>query len=109
MGSNRAMPRIRRRLQVKFSGPGASGMGFTENISATGMLLHSMAACKPGLTISGTMTIPGAGEVPFEARVTWLRRITGPLAQFTKNSMGVTFTRAPDEAFYRLLTGPGAG
>lgn len=99
---------MRRRLQVKFHGQAATGLGFTENVSPTGMLVHSNVTCAPGHPVSGTLLVPGSGEVHFEAQVIWVRRATGPLAQLTKNSMGMRFTLPPDESFYRLLAKPDA-
>jgi PilZ domain len=104
VGQKRSMTRLRKRLQVKFEKKeGGAGMGFTENVSATGMLVHSNFICKPGTSLTGTLQMPGGGEVRFEAQVRWASKAEGPLAQLVKNSMGLRFVVAPEERFYQLL------
>jgi hypothetical protein len=100
------MDRPRRRLQIRFDSKVGSGVGFTENVSAGGLLLHSNMVCVPGTTINGTLQLPGNQEIRFQAEVRWSRKTTGPLAQFMKNSMGLRFLTPPDERFYQLLVKP---
>ncbi len=102
------MTRFRKRLQVNFEGKGASGIGFTENVSATGMLVRSNAVCAPGTSLKGTLQLPGGGEVRFEAQVRWAHRAEGALAGLRKSSMGVRFLVPPEERFYQLLAKPAA-
>ena len=101
------MDRPRKRLQIRFESKMGSGMGFTENVSAGGLLLHSNLVCPPGTTINGTLQLPGNQEIRFQAEVRWARKTTGALAQFMKNSMGLRFLTPPDEKFYQLLVKPG--
>jgi hypothetical protein len=105
-GQKRFMTRLRKRLQIKFEGKGGSGMGFTENVSATGLLVHSNLVCAPGAALSGTLQLPGGVAMQFKAQVAWMRRAEGPLAQLVKNSMGLRFVEPPDERFYQLLAKP---
>jgi hypothetical protein len=103
MSGKRSLNRPRKRLQIKFESQAGSGMGFTENISAGGLLLHSNLVCPPGTLLRGTIQL-GAQELRFDAEVRWARKTTGPLAQFMKNSMGLRFVTPPDERFYQLLS-----
>ncbi len=100
------MDRPRKRLQIKFESKMGSGVGFTENVSAGGLLLHSNLVCAPGTTVRGTLQLPGNVEIRFEAEVRWARKTAGPLAQFMKSSMGLRFLTPPDERFYQLLVKP---
>jgi steroid delta-isomerase-like uncharacterized protein len=100
------MKRFRKRLQVTFEGKGGAGMGFTENVSATGMLVRSNAVCAPGTPVRGTLQLPDGGEVRFEAQVRWSHRAEGALAGLKKSSMGLRFMTPPEERFYQLLAKP---
>jgi hypothetical protein len=104
----RSMTRLRRRMQIKFEGTSGAGMGFTENVSATGLLVHSSHVFAPGTAVHGTLQLPGGNQVHFEAQVRWSRRAEGPLAQLLSNSMGLCFLVPPEECFYQLLVKPGA-
>lgn len=102
------MTRYRKRMQVGFEGKAGSGVGFTENVSATGMLLHSNFVCAAGTALRGRIQLPSGGEVRFEAEVRWARRAEGALAGLTKSSMGLRFLVPPEERFYQLLAKPAA-
>jgi hypothetical protein len=102
------MTRLRKRLQIKFEGKTGSGVGFTENISPTGLLVNSNFTVAPGTTLTGTLQLPNGGEVRFEAQVRWARRAEGPLAQLIKSQMGLRFMVPPEERFYQLLAKPPA-
>ncbi len=102
----RSMTRLRKRLQIKFEGASGSGVGFTENVSATGLLVHSSHVCAPGVAVQGTLQLPDGGQVHFEAQVRWSRRAEGPLAQLQKSLMGLRFLVPPEERFYQLLVKP---
>jgi steroid delta-isomerase-like uncharacterized protein len=100
------MTRFRKRLQVAFEGKEGAGLGFTENVSATGMLVHSNFVCAAGTSLHGKIQLPGGGEVRFEAQVRWARRAEGAFAGLKKSSMGVRFVTPPEERFYQLLVKP---
>ncbi len=100
------MTRLRKRLQIKFEGKSGSGGGFTENVSATGLLVHSNLVCTPGTSLRGTLQLPDGLAMQFSAQVIWMRRTDGALAHLVKNSMGLRFLEAPDARFYQLLVKP---
>jgi hypothetical protein len=99
----RSAQRDRKRFAVKFEAQGVDGGGFTANLSATGMQIHSNLALVPGSVLRGQMALPGGSKMEFEAEVRWVYRVTGPLAQLMQNSMGLKFVVPPTEVYFRLL------
>jgi hypothetical protein len=99
----RSVQRDRRRFPVKFEAQGVDGTGFTANVSATGMQIHSNLALAPGSVIRGRMVLPGGIEMDFEAEVRWVYKVTGPLAQLVQTSIGLKFVVPPSEVYFRLL------
>ncbi len=99
----RLLARQRKRLQLELSGPAGAGMGFTENVSATGLLVHSNLVFPPGSRVRVTLRLPDGGTTSFDTEVRWSRRVEGALALTAKNSMGLRLLAPPDEGFYQLL------
>jgi hypothetical protein len=95
--------RQRKRCQVRFDASGIDGRGFTDNISPTGMLIHSKLTSSPGSILRGEIFLPDGAKMNFEAEVRWVHKATGQLAELFQNSMGLKFLAPPGEAYFQLL------
>jgi PilZ domain len=97
------LQRQRRRCQVRFDAKGIDGAGFTDNLSPTGMLIHSKLTSSPGSILRGQIFLPDGAKMDFEAEVRWVHKATGQLADLFQNSMGMKFLVPPSEAYFQLL------
>jgi hypothetical protein len=102
----RRIPRERKRFQVNFSANGINGVGFTGNVSSTGMQLHSKFTTSPGGLLTGQISGPDGAKLNFKAEIRWVHKATGPLAQLVQGSMGLRFVVPPSETHLKTLVTP---
>jgi hypothetical protein len=106
----RSVARQRKRFQVQFESGGIGGVGFTGNLSATGLQLHSKFTLAPGSILRGKLVISGGTQLEFQAEVRWVHRASGQLAQLFQSSMGLRFLVPPGESYLQqVLKPPAAG
>ncbi|MHB1846220.1 MAG: PilZ domain-containing protein [Deltaproteobacteria bacterium] len=103
MGEKRKLQRVRRRLRIDLRSGEAKAVGFTADLSPTGMRIQATHPFSPGTRVWGQLTLPDSPQLDFEVEVRWVIKVTGPLSQELKSSMGVAFLGPPPEAYYRFL------
>ena len=71
-------------------------MGFTKNISSTGLHIQTNNPLRPGTTIQIEMKFPERTFTMW-ARVIWAKKVPPQLAHSLPCGMGLQFIDAPDE------------
>jgi hypothetical protein len=96
--------RYRRRIEVRYSAPGQPDqMGYSANISRTGMMIRTPRVLAPGTVLQLELKFP-QGTVAVRGRVVWAR--TGPLQWLNSGrlGMGVKFVDPPADLI-AIVTG----
>jgi hypothetical protein len=112
VGDKRKRARVRGRYRVDFESGGRRGTGVTANLSDTGMHLSSVVVFLPGTRLGGVVRLPTGEDAAFQAEVRWAKKLRGPDALATQNSMGIEFTELPAATysdFIRARMTPEAG
>jgi uncharacterized protein (TIGR02266 family) len=94
--------RFRRRLEVRYAKPGsAPQLGYSGNISNTGMMIRTPNVLPPGTVLELELRLP-QGSITLMGRVAWAR--TGPLTWLATGriGMGVRFIDPPADLVGRL-------
>ena len=100
MADKRRKIRIRRRARVMYGPEIPSKVGFTADISETGLCIKSFMVYKPGEILLLEMEAPDGQTIRLEGRVHWARRVPPNLLRKVKHAgMGVkiiNFTNGQD-------------
>lgn len=105
MAERRDLKRYRKRLQLRYGPDGPSRIGFTEDLSDTGIFLRSTYVHPPNTILEIFMNVKEQHDVVFKGRVMWARRVPPNLMNKIKGGMGVrilTFV-AGEETYRELL------
>ena len=92
-----ASPRYRRRVEVRYSAGGlAERIGYSGNISLSGMMLRTPVVLPPGTCLTLDIHFP-TEVLRLEGRVMWARE--GPLTLLSTGriGMGIRFVDPPEE------------
>lgn len=90
-------PRYRRRVEVRYSGGGhPERIGYSGNISLSGMMLRTPVVLPPGTNLTLDIHFP-TEVLRLEGRVMWARE--GPLTLLSTGriGMGIRFVDPPEE------------
>jgi|WetSurMetagenome_2_1015567.scaffolds.fasta_scaffold53890_2 hypothetical protein len=98
---NRRIKRARSRLLVRFGTAVPDKMGFTKNVSDTGLFIHTNQVFRPGTTVQLSVKFPDR-VFTFWGRVIWAKRVPAQLAHILDCGMGICFVDPSPEwlAFY---------
>ena len=90
MAEKRRKARVRRRLRVLYGTQIPSKVGFTSDISESGLCIQTFIVYKPGETLLIEMELPGGELLRLEGRVHWARKVPPNMLRKVKYSgMGV--------------------
>lgn len=111
MADKRDLKRIKKRIPIRFGIDEAIRVGFTEDISMTGMFIITPNVITPNSRIIIRFDLPEEAGVELEARVMWAKKVPANLFHLVKKSgMGVRFLRfnagkdAFDDYFQKIAT-----
>jgi len=93
--------RARRRLEVRFGPEGPTYLGYSRNLSRTGMMIGSLKVFAPGTVLDLRLTL-GDHTVALKALVVWARE--GPVQWMNHGrvGMGIRFLGTPPDEMNRL-------
>jgi PilZ domain len=93
--------RTRRRLVVHYGTDEPRYIGFSRNLSRSGIMLGAMHVFAPGTLLNMEVELPG-GALRLRGQVIWARE--GPLQwmQTGRVGMGITFINPPAELLTRV-------
>jgi hypothetical protein len=90
MPEKRRKPRIRKRMRVKYGPRIPSKMGFTSDISESGLCVQTFAVYRPGEHLLIELELPSGRSLRLEGRVHWARRVPPNLLRKVKYAgMGI--------------------
>jgi hypothetical protein len=97
----RTVKRAKSRLMVRFGETVPDRVGFTANISESGLFLRTNHVFRPGSTIQLAVQFPDR-TFTFWGRVIWAKRVPPQLAHILDCGMGLRFVEPSPEwaAFY---------
>jgi hypothetical protein len=96
----RKIKRHKKRLQLRYGLNEANKLGFTEDISPTGIFIRSPVVMNPGKILNVEFTLPGDAIILVRARIMWAKRVPQNLLTRVKGGMGVhilTFEQGEEE------------
>lgn len=94
--SKRIIVRTKRRLMVRYGANAPERSGFTKNLSATGLFVHTNQVFAPGTTIQVEINFPDR-VVSHWARVVWAKKVPPQLAHLLECGMGLCFVNPSAE------------
>lgn len=88
--------RARRRIEVRYGHGGARFIGYSRNVSRTGMMVAAVRVFEPGTLLDLEIKLP-SGSFLLKGTVIWARE--GPLQWLSSGrvGMGVSFVDPPQE------------
>jgi uncharacterized protein (TIGR02266 family) len=92
----RIAPRSRKRLSVRFGIDETDKLGFTRNVSSTGLFVQTNLPLPPGTLIRLEIAFPERTFVMM-GRVAWAKKVPAQLAHVLECGMGVRFVQPPPE------------
>ncbi len=101
--NRRRQPRLRRKLPVALDLRGRAFGAVTQNLSTTGLLLHSGQMLLAGTAVTGTLIADNL-EIRFTALVRWSRSGSRSSSADPHNSPGLECLPAPGRASLAFLT-----
>jgi hypothetical protein len=105
----RSKNRIGKRLIVKFGTEKPDRLGFTEDVSPTGLFIKTSNVAPPGTLLRIELTLPDDRTILVVGVVMWAKQVPYSLLRFTKkNGMGLRLTQTGDD-YNRFLTEIGGG
>jgi hypothetical protein len=94
MVDKRNLGRHRKRFTLRFGSKEPVKIGFTEDISTTGLFIKSAYVCNTGSVISVELDLDKERKVLLEARVMWAKKVPPQMIHLVKKcGMGVNITR----------------
>lgn len=106
MTERRVLKRFRKRIKLRFGPDGPKQIGFTEDISDTGIFLRSTIVHRPNTILSIALSIHGPDDVVFQGRIMWARKVPHNLMNKIKGGMGIrilSFSKG-EEIYQALVT-----
>ncbi len=97
-GDNRAAPRAKRRLMVKYGTDKADRTAFTGDVSETGVFLRTNMVLPPGAVVQVEIEFPER-KWSLWARVAWAKKVPAQLAHVIPCGMGIEFVEPPSDWF----------
>lgn len=103
-GENRSTKRNRKRLPLRFGVQEASRIGFTDDLSETGLFIKSAIVQNPNSILKIELTLPGGEVVVLTGRVMWAKRVPPNLLRRLKGGMGIRILdfQSGETAYLRL-------
>ncbi|MBN2644127.1 MAG: pilus assembly protein PilZ [Desulfuromonadaceae bacterium] len=90
MPDKRGKPRYRKRLRVLYGPEIPSKVGFTSNVSETGLCIQNFVVYPPGTMLLMEAELPDGEIVRMEGRVQWARKVPPALLRKVKYAgMGI--------------------
>ena len=105
--NKRSRTRYGKRLFVKYGRDSTDKIGFTGDLSATGLFIKTSAVYRPGTEIHVEITLPDQKTINIRGKVMWAKQVPPSLLRISKKSgMGVQVTKADSDyyAFLELLS-----
>ncbi|MBI3811715.1 MAG: PilZ domain-containing protein [Nitrospirae bacterium] len=94
----RSKDRIGKRLIVKFGTVKPDRLGFTEDLSPTGLFIKTGIVSPPGTALRIELTLPDDRTILMAGVVMWAKQVPHSLLRFTKkNGMGLRLTQSGDD------------
>ena len=94
----RSRNRIARRLFVRFGPEQADNIGFTGDISLTGIFIKTNTMFSPGSVLKLEVELPDSKILHLKGTVMWAKRVPATLVRHIKKSgMGVKIVQPPAE------------
>lgn len=106
MADKREISRHKKRLSIRFGIDEPNRVGFTEDISISGMFIKTPNTVPPNSKIKIAFELPVDQKVVVEARVMWAKKVPQNMFHLVKKSgMGVRFLRfhAGEDVFHRYF------
>ena len=104
----RSKNRIGKRLIVKFGTEKPDRLGFTEDISPTGLFIKTSIVSPPGTHLRVELTLSDNSTIRVTGVVMWAKQVPHSLVRFTKkNGMGLRLTQSGDDysRFLAVISG----
>ena len=103
MPDKRQFARKKRRLTVEFHWNKTACMGFTYDISLTGIFIRSIRIPTPGTRLKIRIVQPNAKEIPIVGAVVRSFRVPSALARSVPSGFCLKILESPPEEFLQLL------
>ena len=101
----RTKNRIARRFFLRFGPEEAVNIGFTGDISLTGIFIKTTAIFSPSTVLKIEIELPGSKILHLRGTVMWAKRISPSLMRHIKKSgMGVKILQ-PSEEYLQFVSG----
>jgi hypothetical protein len=100
----RDIARHKKRIKLRFGVEEPNKLGFTEDISTTGVFIKSPMVITPGKTLFVEFNLPDGEIILLKGRIMWAKRVPQSLLGKVKGGMGIhilSFTKGED--LYRQL------
>lgn len=85
----RGNARHRRRIQLRYGLDGPDRIGFTEDISDTGIFIMSPMVIPPGKILFVELTLNDGTTILVKGRIMWAKKVPQNLLRKVKGGMGV--------------------
>jgi Tfp pilus assembly protein PilZ len=85
----RDLKRHKKRIQLRYGLEGPDKIGFTEDISDTGIFIKSPLVVNPGKTIYVEFRLQDNSSILVKGRVMWAKRVPQSLLRKVKGGMGI--------------------
>lgn len=111
MGSDkRHIARHRKRLSLKFGINEATRVGFTDDISETGLFIKSAIVQNPNTLLRIQLTAPDGEVIALTGKVMWAKKVPPSLLRRIKGGMGVRIIafHSGEQTYLRLCGDPTA-
>lgn len=90
MADKRRKPRVRKRMRALYGPKIPSKVGFTSDISESGLCIQTFVVYKPGSSMLIELELPSGEVVRIDGRVHWARKVPPNLLRKVKYAgMGV--------------------
>jgi len=90
--------RVVKRLFIHFGPEHPVNIGFTGDISSTGLFIKTNTIFPPGSVLKIEIELPNSKTIHMQGTVMWAKRVPATLVRHVKNSgMGVRILQPPEE------------
>ena len=105
----RSKDRVGKRLFVKFGKEKPEKVGFTEDVSPTGLFIKTTTVFQPGTVLRIELTLPDHRTLLMAGQVMWAKQVPQSMLRLIKKSgMGVRLMQAGDD-YKQFMTRLGDG
>lgn len=91
-----AWKRVRRRVEVRYGPEQARHIGYSRNVSRTGLMVGAARVFAPGTILNLQLTFPDA-TFRLRGEVVWARAGSATWVATGRVGMGITFIDPPDD------------